>query len=257
MLCAVLAVKLVITNNYFQENNMKTGAAIVIAFGMVGALGMFGAQMSSALNDMQTWDRVVTVKGLSEREYIADQVIWPIQFVDAGNDLTALYENIEANSKTVASFLEQNNIEKREIALGKPEITDKLAQQYGGNEGAKFRYSAVQTVTVYSNDVEKVRELMQQIGALVKSGIVLTSQSYQAQPDYIFSRLNEVKPSMIEEATVNAREVAEKFAKDSNSALGKIKRANQGRFSISSRDMYNPHIKKVRVVSTIDYTLVD
>jgi hypothetical protein len=99
--------------------------------------------------------------------------------------------------------------------------------------------------------------VMSQRGSLLKSGVVLTNQHYQAQPDYVFTRLNEVKPAMIEEATVNAREVAEKFAQDSKSTLGKIKRANQGRFSISSRDHHHPHIKQVRVVSTIDYTLVD
>ena len=236
---------------------MKAGAAIIVALGMIGAAALFGGQISMALSEMKTWDRVVTVKGLSEREYLADQVIWPIQFVDAGNDLTALYENIEKNSKKVAEFLLENDLDSDEITIGKPQITDKLAQQYGGNDRVQFRYSAVQTVTVYSDEVVKVRKIMQKIGALVKKGVVLSNQSYQAQPDYVFTRLNEVKPEMIEEATVNAREVAEKFAKDSQSTLGKIKRANQGRFSISSRDVHNPHIKKVRVVSTIDYTLID
>jgi hypothetical protein len=236
---------------------VKTGAASIIAIGMVVALGVLGLQVSGAMNDMQTWDRVVTVKGLSEREYIADQVIWPIQFVDAGNDLPALYDQIEKNSAKVQQFLEGKGIASKSITIGKPEITDKLAQQYGGSDRAPFRYSAVQTVTVFSEDVQNVRLLMQQIGELIKTGIVLSDQSYRAQPDYVFTRLNDVKPEMIEEATINAREVAAKFAKDSNSTLGKIKRANQGRFSISSRDSHHPHIKKVRVVSTIDYTLVD
>ncbi len=236
---------------------MKTIAAVIIAIAMVGSVGLLGVQVQTAMNNMQTWDRVVTVKGLSEREYLADQVIWPIQFVDAGNDLPALYEHIEKNSINVAKFLEDKGITAESITIGKPEITDKLAQQYGGHEKAPFRYSAIQTVTVFSSDVTKVRALMQQIGELIKTGIVLSDQSYRAQPDYVFTRLNDVKPEMIEEATLNAREVAEKFAKDSNSTLGKIKRANQGRFSISSRDSHHPHIKKVRVVSTIDYTLID
>ncbi|BFT29493.1 SIMPL domain-containing protein [Alteromonas sp. D210916BOD_24] len=236
---------------------MKTIAAVIIAIAMVGSVGLMGAQVQTAMNNMQTWDRVVTVKGLSEREYLADQVIWPIQFVDAGNDLPDLYEHIEKNSINVAKFLEDKGIAAESITIGKPEITDKLAQQYGGHEKVPFRYSAIQTVTVFSDDVTKVRALMQQIGELIKTGIVLSEQSYRAQPDYIFTRLNDVKPEMIEEATLNAREVAEKYAQDSNSTLGKIKRANQGRFSISSRDSHHPHIKKVRVVSTIDYTLID
>ena len=236
---------------------MKTLASAILATGIIAGLALFGFQISQALSDMKTWDRVVTVKGLSEREYLADQVIWPIQFVDAGNDLVSLYDDIQDNSTAVVEFLTSKSISSDNVTIGKPQITDKLAQQYGGSERAKYRYTATQTITVYSDNVEKVREIMQKIGSLVKQGIVLSDQRYQAQPDYVFTRLNEVKPEMIEEATLNAREVALKFAKDSQSTLGKIKRANQGRFSISSRDTHHPHIKKVRVVSTIDYTLVD
>ena len=87
--------------------------------------------------------------------------------------------------------------------------------------------------------------------------IVLTGNNYQSQTEYLFTRLNEVKPAMIEDATRKAREVAEKFAEDSDSRLGKIRRASQGQFSISPRDNNTPHIKKVRVVSTIEYYLSD
>jgi len=62
---------------------------------------------------------------------------------------------------------------------------------------------------------------------------------------------------MVEEATTKAREVATKFAEDSQSKLGKIKRASQGQFSIAARDNNNPHIKKIRVVSTVEYYLSD
>ena len=98
---------------------------------------------------------------------------------------------------------------------------------------------------------------MNSLSKLGKKGIVFTGSNYQNQTEYIFTRLNEVKPEMIEEATRKAREVAEKFAADSQSRLGKIKKAYQGQFSISPRDKNNPHIKKVRVVSTVEYYLSD
>lgn len=86
---------------------------------------------------------------------------------------------------------------------------------------------------------------------------MLTEGGYQNSTEYLFTRLNEIKPGMIEEATTKAREVARKFAKDSDSRLGKIKKASQGQFSINDRDKNNPHIKKIRVVSTIEYYLSD
>ncbi|WP_131811768.1 SIMPL domain-containing protein, partial [Paraglaciecola hydrolytica] len=138
-----------------------------------------------------------------------------------------------------------------------PAITDKLAQQYGGDMNAKFRYTGVQTITVYSSDVDKVRKVMSSLSSLGKEGIVFIGDNYQAQVEYLFNQLNEVKPAMIEEATNKAREVALKFASDSNSRLGKIKQASQGQFSITDRDKNNPHIKLVRVVSTVEYYLAD
>ena len=98
---------------------------------------------------------------------------------------------------------------------------------------------------------------MSGLSSLGKKGIVFSASNYETRTEYIFSKLNDIKPEMIEEATNNAREVAQKFATDSQSRLGKIKRAYQGQFTISDRDNNNPHIKKVRVVSTVEYYLAD
>ena len=98
---------------------------------------------------------------------------------------------------------------------------------------------------------------MGSLSKLGKRGIVFTGGNYQNQIEYLFTRLNEIKPEMIEEATQNARQVAHKFATDSQSKLGKIKTASQGQFSINPRDKNTPHIKKIRVVSTVAYYLSD
>jgi hypothetical protein len=116
---------------------------------------------------------------------------------------------------------------------------------------------ATRSVTVYSGRVEDVRTAMGGLLELGKEGIAFTGDAYQTPVEYLFTRLNDVKPEMIEEATRNARDVAQKFANDSQSLLGKIRRASQGQFSIEPRDTNNPHIKKLRVVSTVEYYLSD
>ena len=223
---------------------------------LLGLLGL-GYQLGHAVLGVKALERSVTVKGLSEREFSADIVIWPIQFTVAGNDLPGLYGSIEANTASIKAFLLGNGLGADEITLSAPVITDKSAQQYGNNERAEFRYTASQAVTVYSDRIDTVRALMTRLPELGKQGIVLGGNNYQSQTEYLFTRLNEVKPEMIEAATRQAREVAEKFAADSQSRLGKIRRASQGQFSIADRDRNNPHIKKVRVVSTVEYYLAD
>ncbi len=121
----------------------------------------------------------------------------------------------------------------------------------------QYRYLATQTITVFSTQVDAVRQAISQIGRLGKQGIVFNQDPYYNSVVYSFTKLNDVKPDMIEEATKNAREVAEKFAKDSHSTLGKIRNASQGQFTIYERDSNTPHIKIVRVVSTVQYYLSD
>ena len=238
-----------------QDHN-RVSAVILGAFIFLG-LGALGYLLGNALIEFKEYERSVTVKGLSEREYDADIVIWPIQFTAASNDLENLYGSIETSTSKIQEFLEKNGIDPQDVTVSSPAITDKSAQQYGGGTNVEFRYTAVQTVTVYSRNISGVQAVMSRLSELGKTGIVFTGSSYQSQTEYIFSRLNEVKPEMIEEATRKAREVAQKFAADSQSTLGKIKKARQGQFSITPRDKNNPHIKRVRVVSTVEYYLSD
>ena len=176
--------------------------------------------------------------------------------VAAHKDITGLYESIEKHANDIINFLKANGFEDNEITTSPPGIVDKLAQGYEKSK-IEYRYHATQTITVYSNKIKSVRFTINKLAELGKKGIILTDGGYQNTTEYFFTRLNEIKPEMVEEATIKAREVARKFAKDSESKLGKIKKARQGQFSINDRDKNNPHIKKIRVVSTIEYYLSD
>ncbi|OYT16903.1 MAG: hypothetical protein B7C24_05375 [Bacteroidetes bacterium 4572_77] len=239
-----------------MEKSNERNMTILGIFIFLG-LAVLGYLLASAAIDYKEYERTVNVKGLSEKEYIADIVIWPIEFVSADNDMANLYTSLEANAEKIRFFLLKNGLEDKEISIAAPKVVDKLAREYGDGNYGRYRYTAKQGLTVYSDKIETVRSLMKKIGELGKQGIVFNADDYGNQPEYIFTRLNEVKPAMIAEATTKAREVALKFAIDSESTLGKIKKASQGQFSISARDNNNPHIKKVRVVSTITYYLSD
>jgi hypothetical protein len=164
---------------------------------------------------------------------------------------------VERDTEKIKTFLKKHGIKETDISTNPPAVTDKKAQSYGDSQRIAFRYNATQTITVYSHDIKLVRLAMRDLGILGRQGIAFSSEDYEARPEYIFTRLNEIKPQMIEEATRKARDVALKFAADSQSKLGKIKRASQGQFSISSRDKSTPYIKRIRVVSTVEYYLSD
>ena len=110
-------------------------------------------------------------------------------------------------------------------------------------------------MTVCSDRVDSVLALMDRQQELLRKGVVVIGGSWENPVEFRYEALNELKPSMIEEATKNAREVGQKFASDSGSRLGKIKTASQGVFSIENRDSNTPYIKKVRVVTSVTYYL--
>ena len=240
-----------------MSSRAALAAAFVLgAFLCTGSLGL-GLVASDGFLHVKALDRTVTVKGLSEREVPADVAIWPIKFSEAGDELGALYSALEKDGARVVEFLKSRGFGDAEISRSTPSIVDREAQGYGRDARPRLRYTASSGITVYSHRVDLVRATMNDLVELGKQGLAISGQDYDARTQFLFTKLNELKPVMIEEATHNAREVASRFAQDSESTLGKIKSATQGQFSIEDRDSNTPYVKKVRVVSTVEYYLSD
>lgn len=223
-------------------------------FVMVGLI-VLGIMIPRAVVKYRSFDRTVNVKGLCEREVSADKVIWPVVYKVMSNDLQDIYRQIGVNNEVIMEFLMEGGISVDEITVAMPQITDEYANEYG-SVNRTYRFIAKNVITVCTDDVDVVLNLMDKQAQLLKKGIVVGAGSQWENPvEFRYEGLNEIKPSMIEEATRNAREVAEKFAKDSGSNLGKIKTANQGTFTIEDRDSNTPYVKKVRVVTSVTYYL--
>ncbi len=202
----------------------------------------------------------VVVKGLAEMNVKADLAVWNIKFVVTGNDVVKAQQEMAAQTVVVKNFLLKNRIAEDEINVGLLETTDRMADMYNSGNDNNVRFILTQNMTVKSSDVDKIAATLNKSGELVAKGIIF-SRSYDYPVSYLFTKLNEIKPEMLALATENAREAAEEFAKNSGSAVGKIRTANQGVFSIlpSEQTMYSSEMqqinKKVRVVSTIEYWL--
>lgn len=227
--------------------------ALLLALGLIGA-GWF---VGNGLRQLRSADRYVAVKGLAEREVAADLVIWPISFFETGNDLNEIYPKLERSTRLLREFLAQAGLNKAEITQAPPSVFDLHAQRYGDNNKSPFRYRAEIALTVRSKDPKAVKQAMQGMGELIKQGIAFTEQNWEQRPEYLYTSLNQIKPALLVEATQNARKAAEQFALDSGSRVGNIRTASQGQISINDRDRGTPEIKLIRVVTTIEYSLVN
>ena len=232
---------------------MDRGKLFSGLFIMIGLI-VLGFMMPKAVEKNRSYDRTVNVKGLCEKEVKADKVIWPIAYKVMSDDIQSIYSQTERGNEIIVEYLKSGGINVEEMTVSVPQISDNLANEYGSSSRA-YRYIAKNVVTVYTDKVDEVLALMSRQSELLKKGIVTQGESWENPVEFKYEGLNEIKPEMIEEATKNARQAAQKFAKDSESVLGKIKTANQGTFTIEDRDSNTPYIKKVRVVTSVTYYL--
>ena len=249
-----------------EQKNRLAAAAIL---GLLVAIGLAAAGyfVSNTVYKGRLASNTVTVKGFAERDVKADLALWQISYSMTGGDLAALYAQSSANEKTLTDFLVQKGFTRADIKTGNVSLEDLLANQYRANGiTADKRYILKNNISVRSTDVMRVDTTTRQLNDLIKQGIVLTANS----ADFQFTKLNDIKAAMLRDATKNARDAAQQFANDADSTVGSIQSANQGFFSVDSRDSpaaqnpggegYTPPQqstidKKVRVVVTLTYYL--
>ena len=227
-------------------------SAAILAVGIV----VLGLCIKSGIDNFTNKDRKVTVKGLSEQEVMADKVTWPILSKELGNDLPQLYSEIGNTQAKIKNFLIRNGVKESEIDVNAPVVIDLNADQYSNNLKG-YRYNITSIITVTSKDVKLVRSIIARQGELLKVGVAIVNGGYENPIKYEYVSFTDMKPKMMQEAIENAQKTAQQFAENSNSSLNKIVSADQGQFSIDDRDSNTPYIKKVRVVTTVTYSLKD
>jgi hypothetical protein len=253
--------------NEITPRSARPGIGFLLLAASIALAGWF---VGNGVREIRTADRFVTVKGVSEREAKADLALWPILLAVPDADLATAQTRIDQNVAKVIAFLRANGVDSSEVELQGLRVTDTYANPYNQGTRQGPRFVIQQTVMVRSEKPDVIRAASQKVGDLVNAGVVLSSgpEWGPGGPSYIFRRLNDLKPSMIAEATAEARKAAEQFAKDSKSRLGGIHRANQGVFVILPRDAAESQggpgmteqaqiTKTVRVVTTVEYLLRD
>ena len=223
----------------------------LLAVGLIGA----GALIGQGVVNARVGDRQVTVRGLAERDVEADLAVLPLRFTASGEVLSEVQARVDADLAVVRRFLTAQGYPADAVTLGRLEVADRRSREYGSQDGGP-RFILAQTVIVRTTDVTRVQATTRALNDLVRQGVVL--QDFNG-PSYIFTKLNDVRPAMIAEATASARSGAAQFAEDSGAPLGSIRQATQGSFEILPREGYGDASQspdqRVRVVTTISYRL--
>ncbi len=230
---------------FVMKNNIISAICVAVGIAFAGLFVFLGLKKNADK------DRIVTVKGLSTRTVEADHAIWPLSFSIVGNDLQSLYSESEHVSNEIITMLRARGFKSSDLQLGNISVNDNWAS-YMSDDRPEFHYQLNASVIVSTDSVQMVVRNAGCQSELLNRGIIVNTNEWQLE--YQYNGLPELKPEMIEEATKNARAVAQKFANDAECNLGSIAHASQGQFTVES-DPYQPWLKHVRVVTTVDYKL--
>lgn len=250
---------------------METQRTIFLSVAFVTGLFLSAWILGRSVERFRTQDRTISVKGLSEREVMADLAVWNLRTRVAGNDLGETSKGIEVAKDKIVSFLNSKGIASDNIVLGSLSVRDRRVNEWADNRsGEVYRFFIDRTIQVRSSDVLLVERVSRMTEELLSAGVLLTNQGeYDGAVRFIFTKLNDIKPEMLTEATQNAKRAAEQFTSESGTKLGGLRRANQGFFSIIDRNAFLSSssddegygsnsmdiYKKVRVVVNVEYAV--
>lgn len=230
-------------------------SALVLGAGIAAGGYFVGNMMYKA----KVATNIASVRGLAEREVKANVGVWNVSFEAKEVTLATAYESANKSRDTVVAFLKEVGFKAEEITPSALTVNKEESRDNNGKV-TDTSYRVYGSVSVRSEDVDKISAATQSASDLIGKGVVLTS-SY---PQYLYTKLNDIKPEMLGEATRNARVAAEQFAKDANAKVGNINSASQGFFTVAARDAGGEDgtgdeaasiFKKVRVVTTISFYL--
>ena len=245
---------------------MRIFSSLIIGISLIVGLYLAGSNIGQGGSRFRADNRSLTVKGLAEQQVKADTAHWRIQFRRAGNDLSVLQAEIAQDKGRTQAFLQKQGFDPKELTMPPVRVVDKLANEYGGGNEHGMRYIVSGQVIIISAKVDLVQQAELNLGQLQAEGVMLdvNEEGNAANPSYSLSNFNdELRPKLLQDATKNARETAQQFAKNLGVDVGKVRNANQGVIQILGADGQDESgysstsstQKKLRVVSTFEFEL--
>ena len=202
---------------------------IIIALAIVLAAWLLGRAYTYKYRSQDT----IVVTGLGETEFASDLIVWSGELVYETQDVASGYAQLERNKKKVIDFVTSRGLKAEQIVFKFVNVykqTEPVYNAAGNYAGQRFTgHRLSQGFSIESADVDKVENISREISALIAQGVSI--EAYQ--PSYYYTKLDDVKLSLIEQASADARARAEKIAENAGTAIGRVASAKMGVFQIT------------------------
>jgi hypothetical protein len=205
-------------------------ANITLALGLILAASTLGnAFLEGKRMDHQT----IHVTGSAQQPIVSDLAVWRLRFSRQSGDLSQAYQALRQDLTAVQGFLQENGIPASAIEVSPAQNIALYAHAPNGNTTNQIEaYRLDQSVKVESTDVAKLTQLSQKITVLIERGIGLESQP----PEFHYTKLNDLKVTMLGKAMANAKQRAEQMAASVGSRIGPLRAGQMGVFQITPKN---------------------
>ena len=248
-----------------EKNLLKNSQITVLGLCIVLATVVSSVIVSQALIKIKKFSsEVITVTGSAEKKITSDAMVWKSEFSRRDLQMTAAFQKLKDDLKTVKNYLMAKGILEKEIIVS-PIDTKVLYKktEKGADTNEIEGYVLSQGIEVRSSDVDKVTAVSRESTELINQGIEFMSQA----PDYFYMKLPELKLEMLAEATRDAKKRAENMAASTGNRIGAIRSAKMGVFQITPVNSFDVSDwgmndttsleKKANAVVRIDFAIME
>ncbi|WP_077613424.1 SIMPL domain-containing protein [Clostridium sp. Marseille-P2415] len=172
----------------------------------------------------------ITVTGSAKQQITSDLIVWSGSFNAQSPDLQSAYSKLEVSRNKVSDYLVKQGIETDDFVFSSINTTvNYVMNEYGDYTNEVDDYDLSQTVTISSGDIEKITEISRNATELLNEDVAFQSDS----PQYFYTKLADLKVTMLAEATKDAKKRAEMIAENAGNKLGDLKYADMGVMQIT------------------------
>lgn len=191
--------------------------------------------VTNTYRDRNIENEIIDVKGLGEVDFDADLIIWSGRYTRLSENLKSAYALLNNDQEIILDFLSSKGIKESEIVLESISINKEYRHSYDehGNRISHFvGFRLGQQVKIESANINQIEDISREITEIINKGV----EFYSHSPQYLYTKLRDLKIELIEKATENARIRAEKIADQAGSGLGRLKFSKMGVLQIIARN---------------------
>jgi len=208
-------------------NIFNAGFAIAVALVLSTIVGAWA--YTHAKNGEQT----ITVTGSARKRIKSDLVVWRAGVSYQATQLSEAYKALSDNVPKVKQYLISKGVQENQITISSITSTTLHEKNSDGEETGQITgYSLRQELMVRSNDVDKIEKLAREATELINQGILLESNP----PEYLYTKLGDLKIEMLAEAAKDAKVRAQQIASSTGSSIGSVRTAKMGVMQITPAD---------------------